>query len=531
MLQNNLGACSALVVSFLLGAAPAQESTAAAVLLTELAGVPATAAELADVQRRENPSIVASRFVRVDTRALRSAQVGATFALDLFDARETLTINRTFAGRGHRLVHGALTGREATVVFAVRDDGATAASIDFGHTGFELAYTGVGNVHALHRLDHRLGDGRPCGTDHTHHVHEAKSGDEDRHGANDATRTVIDVAVFYTPAARASGGGNAALEATIAMRIGVASQTCIDSDVDHEYRLVHVAETNYTEVGDSSDLGRFRSTTDGFMDEVHQKRTDYGADLMCLIINNAGFCGVGYLMTNVSTNFRTSAFSATVRSCMTGHTLTHEMGHTMACHHDPDNGSGAAYPYSYGYRTPDNAFRTVMAYSPGTRVARWSNPNTIYNGYPMGVADTQDNHRSLNNVKNVVSQFYSTQTLYWCDLTGGVGGSLGKPTIDGAGTVSTAAPIEITIRNTPSAANGALMLGLSRLDFPIFGAVIVPNPDLVIPVTGSASSIVVNVSAIRRLGPGADAYFQAFFIDPTAPQGLAASDALKTTRP
>ena len=113
---------------------------------------------------------------------------------------------------------------------------------------------------------------------------------------------------------------------------------------------------------------RFRGTNDGYMDEVHGLRNTYGGDLMALIINNSSqFCGVGYLMTNPSSNFRTSAFNVTVRGCMSGHTLTHEMGHTMGSSHDRANGSRGSYSYSYGYRTSGNRYRSIMAYSPGSR--------------------------------------------------------------------------------------------------------------------------------------------------------------------
>jgi hypothetical protein len=501
-------------------------------LLRTVDPVPPAARELDARQRGEDHSILETRFVRVDVGALRAA-VGSELVLDLFGAPQTIAVERAVRGVDHDLFYGRVAGDpHALAVFAVLDGGATAAAIESADRVFLLGYTGEGDVHVLRRLDRaRIGNGRECGVDHTHEVREAPRGDEDRQGPSDATRTVIDVACFYTPAARQSGGGTSAIQAELALRIGVANQTCVDSGVDHEYRLVWVAETNYTELGNSTDLGNFRGTSDGFMDEVHAARDDYGADLMSLIINNASFCGVGYLMTTVSTGFAPNAFSATVRSCLAGHTMTHEMGHTMGCHHDRANAGGqGAYPYSYGWRTTDNAFRTVMSYAPGTRVPRWSSPNVVYNSYTMGTAN-DDNARSLNNVKTVVSQFRSTKVLYWCPLPGGVAGSGGKPTIAGSGNVNTVRPIQITVGNTRVGANGALMLGKTRIDFPFFGAIVVPNPELSLPMTGSAAPIVRDVSAIRRLGAGAEMFFQAFFIDPTAPQGLSASDALQTRLP
>ena len=43
----------------------------------------------------------------------------------------------------------------------------------------------------------------------------------------------------------------------------------------------------------------------------------------------------------------------------------------MGCCHDHDNCGGGAYSYSWGHRFTGNGggtYRTVMAYSPGTRI-------------------------------------------------------------------------------------------------------------------------------------------------------------------
>jgi hypothetical protein len=42
--------------------------------------------------------------------------------------------------------------------------------------------------------------------------------------------------------------------------------------------------------------------------------------------------------------------------------------------------------WSFGYRTPNQQYRTIMSYAPGTRVQFFSNPNVSFGGFPLGVA-------------------------------------------------------------------------------------------------------------------------------------------------
>jgi hypothetical protein len=338
--------------------------------------------------------------------------------------------------------------------------------------------------------------------------------------------------VFYTPAARAGAGGQSQIETQISNAIANANVACSASAVDIEYRLVRVAETNYVETGTSTDLSRFRSTNDGFMDEVHAQRASHGGDLMALVINqSSSFCGVGYLMTSQSAGFRTSAFSVTVRTCISGQTLTHEMGHTQGCHHDRANaGGGGLYAYSYGWRTPDNAYRTIMAYAPGARINVWSSPNVIHNSQTMGTPN-DDNARSLNNARVWVEQFAPMTTLVWTELTGGISGTFGRPTLRGAGTKNLVVPITITLGGMRNGAAGALIAGASELNLPILGGTLVPSPDLAVALVGNGSTVTLPADGLAALPGGTDLWLQCFWADPTAVQGVAATNGVKCRVP
>ena len=229
--------------------------------------------------------------------------------------------------------------------------------------------------------------------------------------------STIDVMVAYTPAARLAAGGTSAMNALIALAVSESNTGYSNSNVTQRIRLVHTVEVAYSEAGFSwtTALDRLTNTADGFMDEVHTLRDTYGADAVVLIVDDTAFCGQAWLMSTVSNGFKTFAFSLVSRICAAGnYSFAHELGHNMGSHHDRANAAGpAAYPYSYGYQAPDNAFRTIMAYNCGgagcPRVNYWSNPEKSFGGQPMGIdsarPDSADNRRSLNNTAFTVANF------------------------------------------------------------------------------------------------------------------------------
>ena len=141
---------------------------------------------------------------------------------------------------------------------------------------------------------------------------------------------------------------------------------------------------------------------------MHTLRNTFGADLVTLFVNSStNACGIGYLMTGVGQGFEDLAFNVVARSCVSGLTFPHELGHNMGCAHDRDNAGGASHSFAYGYRTPNNAWRTVMSYAPGTRVAYFSNPNVMFQGFAMGVpagqSNSADNSQAINLNANTIA--------------------------------------------------------------------------------------------------------------------------------
>ena len=486
------------------------------------------------VQRDIDPAISRSGFGVLAAERLREVggvrDLPAVFELDLLGASHLVRFDAFERGVGHIILRGSVDAG-GSIVLALGAGGHAAASIEIGDASYALRATGVAAIHAVHALDGSAqhAHAKSCGTDHQHAVHSPVDGSAPM--AASAATTPIDVCVFYTPSARTQAGGHGPIRSQIAMRLGVATQGSSDSSVTHKYRLAHAAETNYTETGTSTDLSRFRSTNDGFMDEVHALRDTFGGDLMALIISTSSqFCGIGYLMTNPSTGFRSSAFSVSVRSCLSNHTLTHEMGHTMGCSHDRQNGGRGAYSYSYGYRSVNNVYRTIMAYSPGSRVNKWSGPNVTESGFVLGTA-SDDNARSLNNVANIVASF-KPKTVYDWELLGGRAlGFLFGPNISFTGTTNRVVPIRVRIDQTLPGAPGVLVVGTSTVNLPFFGATLVPNIGVSLPIAGSPEGILLNLPQMTALSSGTDVFFQGFFLDAFARQGLSATEGMRVSVP
>jgi hypothetical protein len=168
---------------------------------------------------------------------------------------------------------------------------------------------------------------------------------------------------------------------------------------------------DYDETGDmTTDLNCITSSSDSCLDQIHTWRDTYGADLVCLWVEDGGiYCGLAWVTATVS-----YAFSVVDRGCATGNSsFAHELGHNMGATHDRANASNpGAYDYSYGYQDPGGNWRTIMAYNcPGwcTRLQYWSNPDVMYTSVPMGVPEGQpdaaDNRKTLNNTAFTIANF------------------------------------------------------------------------------------------------------------------------------
>ena len=255
-----------------------------------------------------------------------------------------------------------------------------------------------------------------------------------------AEQSVIDVAVFYTSAARENAGGTDEIATSVDLMVAETNAAYQAGGANQRINLVAVVEVvGYTEDNDLLiNLMRLQSPSDGHMDEIHDTRDAVAADIVLLIPAGAG--GYAYQMFVPSTSSESNAFGVV----STDHTQTfaHELGHIMGLHHDRYEVCGdncnhfIRFPYAFGYvnqralkpSPPDTAFwRTIMAYSNQcgrcSAILRFSNPDQIYpdpGGDPLGKAGLEpapgadgpsDAVRMLNRTRAYVANFRQTPDI------------------------------------------------------------------------------------------------------------------------
>jgi hypothetical protein len=230
-------------------------------------------------------------------------------------------------------------------------------------------------------------------------------------GGQSGGGSVIDILVAYTPAVEAIYGNAEAVDALIIQAVAEANQAYSNSQMTTRLNLVLTTSTGYLESGSmSTDVARLRSTSDGYMDELHALRDAYGADVVSLIEDDPQYCGIAYRMATLATSFESSAFNVVHHTCATGYySFAHEIGHNQGAHHDYNNtGGSAVFPYAFGYQDPDSLFRTVMAYNCAggcTRTQFFSSANNAVMGYPSGMVGAAENARAIDETAATVAGF------------------------------------------------------------------------------------------------------------------------------
>src|SRR5262249_26741060 len=145
-------------------------------------------------------------------------------------------------------------------------------------------------------------------------------------------------------------------------------------------RLAHVAEIEYTESGSlANDLNRLLIANDGFLDQAHLLRNQYGADLVCLITER----GAGFAFYGLQGPSADKAFSVIRRRYLTGqYFFPVVLSFNFGCQLErPYADSVAAFAFSYGHTADAGSdwFSSVEAFD-GTRLPYFSNPDLILGG-------------------------------------------------------------------------------------------------------------------------------------------------------
>lgn len=237
------------------------------------------------------------------------------------------------------------------------------------------------------------------------------------------TRDTITLMIVYTPAAAVWSNENETnINNTISLLMAKAQLALDNSNALISIKLVFSAQVNYTELNNNSDLYNLTLKGDGFLEEIHNWRDAYCADIVVLLENIEFTGGIAWQL-NSTLGLPDYAFSLSrVQQVSWSYATIHEIAHNFGCsHHKLQNvepGPGL-FSFSAGYRWTGYSnvkYCSVMTYEDGkyfadgigaTRVPFFSSPDIQYQGVPIGDPIAADNARTLRQTKNVVASYRS----------------------------------------------------------------------------------------------------------------------------
>jgi hypothetical protein len=120
----------------------------------------------------------------------------------------------------------------------------------------------------------------------------------------------------------------------------------------------------------------------------------------------------------------------------------------------------------------------------------------------------------------------------WADLGQALAGTNGDPVLVGSGSLADGTLVSLTLSNALANSTTTLIIGLSQLNAPFKGGVMVPNPDFLIFLLPTGPTGTLPLAATwAALPSGFVVYFQHWISDPAGPAGFAASNAVSAAQP
>jgi hypothetical protein len=258
----------------------------------------------------------------------------------------------------------------------------------------------------------------------------------------------IDVAVGYTPEFATANGGASGAATRLVYLVQIGNQAFTNSDVNGYLRIVNALQVSYTNTNTNQtalqeltgSTGNSPVTIPASLAPLRTARDQYGADIAVLVRKfntpeNEG-CGIAWLngANRTAITAADAAWGYAVISdgydqgtdgktyYCADETLVHEVAHLMGSAHDRANsrdGNNLQYgrfDYSFGLKTSaaNGNFYTVMAYGDTGQISHriFSTPlkSTCGSGgnLPCGVANSEDNARSLNLTIPIAATFRAT---------------------------------------------------------------------------------------------------------------------------
>ncbi|MCC5904923.1 MAG: fibronectin type III domain-containing protein [Balneolaceae bacterium] len=300
------------------------------------------------------------------------------------------------------------------------------------HNFYQIKYEETSGGHIMLKVDPHQLDELNCGADHDE-MYGGMIMEKVRYKLPEIEYegpATVDVMIIYTPQAEQWANLNdGGIDNVINESMAIAQISADNSGLNLEFRLVHRERVEYNEDGNSVvDLRRLTASSEynpwgsdysDYLQEIHNMRYQYGADLVAMFTYTNDVGGLAWLLN--STNGRPElGFSVTrVQQASWTSTHAHEMGHNFGNDHSRNQQinaagvSGGLFEYSTGWRWTGQdgvGYTSVMTYREGNQaVDIFSNPEILYQGTPTGSYSGQyapsDNARSMREIKHVIAGY------------------------------------------------------------------------------------------------------------------------------
>ncbi|QIL90697.1 PKD domain-containing protein [Microbulbifer sp. SH-1] len=336
-------------------------------------------------------------------------------ALTLFDGTSIVLLEERLEKRGTNDFSwfGRVEGEPGSLAILVVKYGNVTGQIEFGGKQYEIHPAG-GSTHSLAEIDRSA---LPPLEDDVLGFDPSRGADPgDTFVNNDAEPSlladaiydghaeVIDVLVVYSLEAAQNYSD---IQSRIQLAIDYTNNAYANSQIPHRLNLIGAEGLQSNESGGTSELFHYGNLFDGRLDELHQLRNNYGADVVSLWVNHINnWCGMAAAIgsTNISAIHM-------MRVHCGGATFAHELGHNQGARHNMEQDS-TIYPFRYGHGSgsPTSQWRTIMSYSnacdaPCSRIPYFSSPLLTYAGEPLGDTEYRDNARVITETASEIAQF------------------------------------------------------------------------------------------------------------------------------
>jgi hypothetical protein len=353
---------------------------------------------------------------------LQQAPDATTVRLDLFPG-VSLTLDRDSlkkASGGGYIWTGSVRGGDGGYAILVISKGQVTGQIQTGGKLYRVAPV-EGEIHSVNEIDQGAFPGdivvpAPAMPDN---------------GANEASetnpeatkKTKIKILFPFTKAAKQQSGniGN-----DINLAVELINTAAKNGGAKIKYKLAGKLKVKgYSEGSFESDLsavtggkGKFRKT--------RKKRNRTKADLVALLRSSGTYCGLGWYIANPSASTADSGFTVTAVTCITNHSVSHEVGHNSGLRHDRYQlvtNEGDPEPptseFNFGITNLNADIRSVMAYNSECadkqmdgycpRVPMFSSAKKKYEGDKLGIRKGKpgaaDARRRLNQTRAGVASY------------------------------------------------------------------------------------------------------------------------------